>query len=276
MRIKYDSHVHSCYSQHPSVDKTPPRETLDRAIELGLSRVYFSEHVDMDYPYALESAVVYDPCVDLPAYEENLHRMEQEYAGRIRPMFGVEVGLMDTNLERTRAYVKGYQFQQVLASLHILENQPNFHKPEAWEGKTKGDVQRLYLETMVRLTKAYGDYDCVTHITYYARNCPFPDKEIRYADAPEHFDLLFRHLKESGKGMEVNTSSYRKFGFFLPGIEILRRYREMGGEIITIGSDAHGAGKVGDDLDLAAEMLEAAGFRYYTIFEDRKPPFIKL
>ncbi len=64
--------------------------------------------------------------------------MEQEYAGRIRPMFGVEVGLMDTNLERTRAYVKGYQFQQVLASLHILENQPNFHKPEAWEGKTKG------------------------------------------------------------------------------------------------------------------------------------------
>ena len=114
MRIKYDSHVHSCYSQHPSVDKTPPRETLDRAIELGLSRVYFSEHVDMDYPYALESAVVYDPCVDLPAYEENLHRMEQEYAGRIRPMFGVEVGLMDTNLERTRAYVKGYQFQHCL------------------------------------------------------------------------------------------------------------------------------------------------------------------
>ncbi|MBE5781498.1 MAG: histidinol-phosphatase HisJ family protein [Clostridiales bacterium] len=273
VRIKYDSHVHSNYSEHPSVDKTSPWLNMEKAVELGLERLYFTEHVD----YNRVGMANYNPNVDLPRYYNNLKEMEEAYRGKVRPMFGIEVGLADGFIEPTKEYLKGWEFEQVLASVHFMAPwDPNFHQMEPWYSHSKGDVQQMYLTTMLRLIKEFTDFDVVTHLTFFSRNCPFADNEIRYIDAPDHFDVLFRYLIENGKGTEVNTSSYRKFGFFMPGIEILKRYREMGGEVLTIGSDGHGKDKIGLDLDLAGELAKEAGFRYYTIFEGRKPQFIKL
>ena len=101
-RITNDCHVHSNYSEHPSVDKTSPWLNMEKAVELGLERLYFSEHVDMDYPYQEETNVEYDPCVNMQAYYENLKKMEEAYRGKVRPMFGVELGLMEGNLDKIR------------------------------------------------------------------------------------------------------------------------------------------------------------------------------
>ena len=91
-----------------------------------------------------------------------------------------------------------------------------------------------------------------------------------------HLTAILKHLIERGKGMEVNTSTYGKEGFTMPDLEIVRRYRELGGEIITLGSDAHEAGALCQSFSYAAGMLKEAGFTHYTVFAERRPRFLPL
>ena len=119
-------------------------------------------------------------------------------------------------------------------------------------------------------------FDAVAHLTYFSRGCPYPDKEIRHDDAPEETDAVLRALVERGKGIEINTSTYRGFGFFMPGLSVLKRYRELGGEIVTLGSDSHHVSTLGSGIQEARELLRAAGFSHYTLFWERGPQFCKL
>ena len=96
---------------------------------------------------------------------------------------------------------------------------------------------------------------------------------MRYTDAADEFDMLFRHLIQNGKGFEINASSLAKMGFCMPDLDIVSRYRELGGEIVTIGSDAHWAKDVGSGFTGACEMLKASGMRYFCTYEDHKPTF---
>ena len=93
----------------------------------------------------------------------------------------------------------------------------------------------------------------------------------------DKFRQLFKNLTEKGRGIELNVSGYYKaMQDAMPPMSILKLYRECSGEIITIGSDAHKAEYIGFYQKEAHEMLQEAGFRYLTVFDHRKPEFIKL
>ena len=91
----------------------------------------------------------------------------------------------------------------------------------------------------------------------------------------EMTDEIMKILVAKGKGMEVNTSGLDKNVGFLPSAEYLRRFKELGGEIVTIGSDAHDQSRVGQHVNLGCEMLKDI-FGYVCTFADRKPIFHKL
>ena len=93
----------------------------------------------------------------------------------------------------------------------------------------------------------------------------------------EAIDQIFRALIDAGKALEVNTSGYRqKIGRPLPDLPLVRRYRELGGELVTLGSDAHSTQDLGKGIEEGMEMLQEAGFRYVALYEQRKPILLPL
>ena len=92
----------------------------------------------------------------------------------------------------------------------------------------------------------------------------------------EEIDEVLKTAINMGKGIEINTSGMKYLGFCHPHIDILKRYRELGGEIITIGSDAHNPEKIASDFKAAEEILTACGYDFYAEFHKRKPIFKKL
>ena len=100
---------------------------------------------------------------------------------------------------------------------------------------------------------------------------------MRYAEFADILDEILGALISRGKGLELNTSGLRKgLPFAHPNAEILRRYRELGGEIITLGSDAHSARDLAADFGTAKEMLKSAGFREIAVYHARKPDFVRI
>ena len=103
------------------------------------------------------------------------------------------------------------------------------------------------------------------------------DENYSYEKYADLFDPILEAILEKGKGIELNTGGFRKgLKEFHPCNGVLKAYREKGGEIITVGSDAHRPQDMGSDFALAAEVLKECGFSYYCTFEKRKPAFHKL
>ena len=122
--------------------------------------------------------------------------------------------------------------------------------------------------------------DVIAHIGYTRRYMMKAGFDVRadMASFGDELDLLLRTAVENGTGIEVNTSGLRNalIGETIPGFDVVRRYRELGGEIITLGSDAHMVSDAGGGLREGLELIRNAGFRYITGFKNRKPEFIRI
>ena len=105
----------------------------------------------------------------------------------------------------------------------------------------------------------------------------YEDNAVNYMEFSSLIDAVLKELIERGKGIEINTSGYR-YGIndCYPDIEILKRYKALGGEIVTVGSDAHFPRDVADHIGAAYDMLNIAGYKYVTVFKGREPSFITL
>ena len=268
MAVAYDYHVHTSLSPD---GVSSMEEYIGEALRRGMEGLCFTEHIDV-----LSPEVDFNPGTDLAAYQNAFQRVKERYGDALFLGFGLEAGILSWSAEATRAYMRGYGFDYVIASCHWPEGLPNLMYPENWAYVTRETALQRYLEGFYQSLGRYDDYDCIGHLTYFSRYCPLPDKKPRFADAPDQTTAILKHLIERGKGMEVNTSTYGKEGFTMPDLEIVRRYRELGGEIITLGSDAHEAGALCQSFSYAAGMLKEAGFTHYTVFAERRPRFLPL
>jgi histidinol-phosphatase (PHP family) len=142
---------------------------------------------------------------------------------------------------------------------------------------TKETACSLYLKEILFLIKNFNDFDVTGHFDFIIRKACYDDRALLYNDHKDLFDEIFTELISRGKGFEINTASFRDRNDNLPvptyDIEILKRYHELGGEIITIGSDAHSPEYKGCKFGIFKEILKAAGFKYVAHFEKRKPVF---
>ena len=146
------------------------------------------------------------------------------------------------------------------------------------ENHKASDSYRAYFEEMLSYVRNYKDYDVYGHLDYIARYAPADaDRPFSYFDYSDLIDEILKAIISNHKGIECNTSGLRKpLNATNPSVDILKRYKELGGEIITVGSDAHFAEHVAADFDKAADILKACGFRYYNTFVHRQPVFDKL
>ncbi len=270
-----DYHIHT---DHSGDGRTPLCMQVQSAIEKGLSQICITSHYDADAPVAN-----YRFDLDFPAYFADVTRCAEQYGDRIDVKLGLEAGLQADKphvLTLTGERIRQYPFDFIIASTHFLPGH-NYHSSQQWldDGIGKAQVQQRYLQHTLQYLENFDDFDVLGHLTYFSRFSPDADtrkREMTYQDNKDLYDNLFEILIRCGKGIEVNTSTKDKLGFYMPDYSIVRRFRQMGGEIITFGSDAHIPQNIGAHYFDAVSMIKEAGFNAICTFDRRKPVFVDI
>lgn len=269
--ITADFHNHTEFSTDSD---TPVQTSIERAVSMGLKKLCITDHMDRHYPENPEGIFEFEP----DAYFKTLLAWKERFSDRIEVLIGIELGLRnETGLrEEIRDFydrlTADYPFDFVIGSTHVL-NYTDPYLPSYWETRTLKDGLADYFQSITVNTGWYSCFDVYGHLDYILRYAPNGPKDYRCEDYADLIDEALKALIAAGKGIEVNTAGLKSLSFPHPKQEILRRYRELGGEIVTIGSDAHKPEYLGFRFDEAAEYLKECGFRYYTTFRKRKPVF---
>ncbi|MDO4345318.1 MAG: histidinol-phosphatase HisJ family protein [Eubacteriales bacterium] len=268
MAIATDYHIHSDFSGDSD---TPMERMILRGIELGLNAMCFTEHMDRGM---VENGISFE--VDTPAYRKGFQKAREKYQGKIELLFGIELGLEPANTQFLQSYVNEYKFDFVIGSSHTVEGRDPYF-PEFYEGRGEEEAYRSYFETIEKNLDVFSDIDTYGHLDYVVRYGPNKNKYYTFEKYRDVIEPALRKMIEKGVGLEVNSAGYSKgLGTPNPCPDIIRAYRRLGGEIITVGSDAHSPERLAADFDRVRELLLECGFRYYTVFRGRKPEFVAL
>lgn len=264
----YDNHNHSQFSFD---GKLASVETSARAaMAAGLAGICFTDHCDFFVP---EMKAAYEHLIpeqfDITAQQAEIDRVQAILPG-IRILKGIEIGMETGCHDKIRRLLSENSFDTVIASVHYLDDTDPF-----WGGYYKGKDWKTayghYLETIYSEMTWLGDFDILGHFDYVARYAPYPQCSILYKDFPDIFDSILRYLAEHGKALEINTKTYQDYKGRTPVLDrdILLRFREYGGEAISLGSDSHNPERTGDKFSLYAEFIKGCGFSYAAHFEKR-------
>ncbi|MBQ3105029.1 MAG: histidinol-phosphatase HisJ family protein [Lachnospiraceae bacterium] len=272
MAIYSDYHLHSAHS----CDSRASMESMIlHGIRLDLKSLCFTEHHDIGLiPFPQSPELTFQ--LDTPPYYEECLRLREKYAGEIEVHFGVELGILSHKGREITEYASAWPFEFIIASSHLCEGIDVYY-PNYYRGKTKEEAYGIYFQSILDNLSVFHDFDVYGHLDYIIRYAPYEEKTYSYHTYGDYLDSILHHLIHAGKGIEINTGGIKK-GLAQPHpcTEVIRRYRELGGEIITVGSDAHRPEDMADHFRLAEDILKECGFSYYTIFKERKPKFIRL
>ena len=265
--INTDFHVHCNFSGDASASM---ESMVAAAVEKGFKQIAFTDHID----FSPTGEKLY--YIDYDEYLIEFNRIKDKYAGKIELVFGIEMGLEPQIAHVINDFISKYPFEFVIGSSHSTEMKEHFSE-DFFQGKDKKTAHAMYFEEVYKNVTTINCFDCYGHLDYISRYGPYEDKSLNYWDHDEIIDEILMELISDGKGIEINTSALR-YGLDspYPCFDILKAYKDFGGEIITIGSDAHEPKNLGWQFDKARDVLLNAGFEYYTVFKNRKPKFIRI
>ena len=271
MALTADFHLHSSFSGDSDA---PMEKMIQKAISLGLTHMCFTEHYDPDYVYSEDEFGLFELNTD--SYLYDLLRFRAKYCDEIQIKFGVELGLQPHLSSELAAYSKAYDFDFIIGSTHICHRKDPYY-PTFFEGRDEDEAHQEYFEAVLEDVKEAPYFDVYGHLDYVVRYGPTKNDKYTYQKHADVIDKILLAILEQEKGIELNTSGFRAdLNQPNPCIDIIKRYKELGGEIITVGSDAHTPEHLGTNFDKASEILKECGFKYYSIFDHRIPTFLKL
>jgi histidinol-phosphatase (PHP family) len=267
----FDQHIHSALS----ADAIPGNTIIqlsEAAISCGLTGIAITDHLDPCWPDEENPAVL-----DVPVYESALTEAENLLSGRIHFIKGIELGFVPGYaLDECEETVSKYPYDFVIGSVHSSAEIPVDYKP-FHEGRTLDEILGEYYALLFDSMKVYKNYDVLGHINYIDRYTDEIPPESLYMP---YIDEILKLAIADGKGIEVNTATFgrlkRSDDFGTPNLAILKHYKDIGGEIVTIGSDAHQCRDVGAFIENGEELLRTAGFEHFAFYKNRQPIFEKL
>lgn len=263
-----DLHVHSRYSTDSNAEM---EDVVKRAVEIGLPVLCFTDHIDWDYPV---QDLTFD--FDVSSYMEEIEALQEKYSGKIRILKGVELGMQPHLGKRYEELLRKYPFDFAIGSQHLVNDMDPYY-PETFEGKTDAEVFRAYFENTLEDIRNFHDFDTMGHLDYVVRYGKHKSREYSYRAYADIIDEILKLLVKYNIALELNTCGLRKqLGFPNPHPDILARYRELGGTLVTVGSDAHKPRYLGYGFDRADEILKSLGYTHYCYFVKHDPVFVKL
>lgn len=261
-----DTHSHS---RHSYDAEYPVEELIESAINKGIETFAITDHMDMDWFKGVPTEhdnTAYDSFTDVS-------RLRKEYEGKIELLAGVEMGQPCYSLEESEKLLKRFDYDIVIGSLHNLNGWKDFSQidyvhdiPDIYE------MLHMYYSDQVEMVE-WGKFDTLAHIIYPMRY--LVGKFGIYVDRSKikkDIDELLNALIEKEIALEINTSGLRQtIGTTMPDEEIVRRYYELGGRTITIGSDSHTPQDMGAGIEQGMELAKACGFNSFLMFRKRQP-----
>src|SRR5690625_1175661 len=260
----FDYHMHSNFSADC---KTPMEKTIERAIEIGLKEICFTDHIDYEYP---DPNFIFE--FDFQAYDAKITKMQERYGDKITIKKGVEVGVQPHILHKYEQMMGSESFDFVICSMHTT-NKQGLHSGDLFEGRTVDEAYELYYSELLQCIKRFEHYSVLGHLDLV--------KRYKENDSGNQFHDLIKQIFEliipQGKGIEINTSGHRDgLDHAMPSVDILRLYKACGGEIITLGSDSHVPETLAEHFSIYLSLLESLGFKYIATYKNMEPTFQRI
>lgn len=264
----YDYHIHSTFSPDSNMSL---EEICKTAINLGFKEIAITDHVDKECP----DGMIWD--IDYDKYVSEIKNIRHKYyKNKLSVLLGVELGIQPKTITKLEKYLDDHKFDFIIASVHY-PNGCGINDVNFYSDKTQKQAYMIYLENLLYIVKNYDKYNVVGHLDFVVRYGNYTDKRLSINEYGDIIDEILKIIIEKQRGIEINTSGYR-YGLQSthPDIEIIKRYKELGGEIITVGSDAHRVEYIGYKFKEIYEILKGLGFKYITTYKNLKPYFKKI
>ena len=255
----FDSHMHTELS---SDSKMTIAEVIKRGQDLNIGTI-LTEHMDYNYPVPDLFKVDCDKFFD----------KYSKYRGD-NLLLGIEIGLSESIVDKNIELSNKYPFDFILGSVHSINDIDIFSDPNK-DSISKKDFFTSYFEEMLRDVKSFDNFDSLSHIDYPCRYLNYKDNEIYLKDFSDYLDEIFKVLISKSKVLELNSKRLDFISASKALIPLYKRYNELGGKYITLGSDAHNIGAIGFNFDIALNMAKEANLKPI-YFKERKPQIITL
>ena len=259
----YDSHIHSSNSRD---SVSPVMDICERALEIGLSGIALTDHVEAE-------SGIYRCREVMESLKADVKRARSVYGERLEISFGAELGEAHHDRWFAEELTSDPEIDFVIGSLHKPRNWEDYYYVN-FDNTDPEDMLGTYCDELMEMAVA-GYYDVIGHIFLQFRYMNAKTR-ARYDVSPYlgRVREILREVARAGKGIEINTSGlWQNIGNTLPSTEIVKIFREEGGEIVTTGSDAHRLERVGRELDGGVRCIAAAGFDKFAFYKKRTPHF---
>lgn len=252
---KVDLHCHTYYSFD---SKTEPEELILYAINKGLDMIAITDHADVDYA---DCGMIEDFRSD--ERKELLLSLKRKYRDKITVIYGIELGQPLNNKELADKLIADNGYEYVLGSIHNLRYLPDFAILDFKKlNEYPTMVDNLFnrnIDDLIALAEV-PYIDVITHITYMVRYINAAGGELKLDPYYPKFERLFNAMIKNGKALEINTSNLRRgFGTTMPSEDLVKLYAELGGKLITVGSDAHRVHEIGANIEEGYALAEKYG-----------------
>ena len=273
----HETHCHSIYSGDVNKQKGASIDQIyERACELGLGSLAVTDHLEI---HQMMGRIF--PPLDNDGIKHDIEEAKQKYAGKVEVVYGVELAQPCHDFEKTDRILSKYKYDFIIGSVHCVRGFPDYSDMEydKVSDKILYHAWELYLSEMKELVE-FGNFDTLAHITYpyryYHRNGREGVIKV-FENGREMFEPILKRIIEKGICLEVNTSGIRQHdGTTFPQTDLIKFYRELGGENVTVGSDAHYACDIASDIKDTYELLKEIGFTHVCTFRERKPVYREL
>ncbi|MEF9992455.1 MAG: histidinol-phosphatase HisJ family protein [Romboutsia sp.] len=261
----YDYHVHSNFSTD---SKATMDDMVQQAINIGLKEICFTDHAD--YDVYLEP---FEPSYN--KYFENIKFLQDKYKNKISIKKGMEFGLQKQIIDLCSNDINNNPFDFIICSVHAIDTL-DLYLGHFFEGKTQKQAYEAYFNEIYTIVKNFKDYSILGHFDLIKRYGNY-DKLLDDRLFSDIIESILKQVIYDGKGIEINTSCYRyNLPDLTPSRYILQMYKNLGGEIITTGSDAHRPNQLAYKFDYIYTVLKEIGFNYISTFDNMNPQFIKI
>jgi len=266
MSYKADQHSHSFFSFD---SKNNLDEMCKKAISIGFDEIAITDHKDF---YQSEVLKRLEVPFDHDAAYNAICDIKEKYKDRLKVSVGVEFGQPTEDPEFAKELLSSHNYDMVIGSLHSLYRMPDFYLLDF--SKITGGQCDLFITQYFKEIEElvdWGDFDTLAHLTYPIRYIKAGGHNVDLEKHIPQIKIIFEKLIEKGIALEVNSSGYRQgLGGPLPDYEILKLYREIGGEYITVGGDGHTIEDLCLNIERVYEKLKSLGFKYICSFTERK------
>ncbi len=255
----FDQHVHSHYSfdSEQSIE-----EYLSEATKLGLEYFVLTDHYDLNY---LDSGK--DLAFDLSLRNKEQDALQKKYPN-IKILNGIEIGYKPSEMKRIIETIKNNHFDVINFSLHESDKIDYYMEKDFLEHGIDQTL-KIYFSREIEMLEAFDDYDVCCHIDYGFKTAYLMDNSLKISDYENMIIKIMKLVIKNKKALEINT----KVEEYLP-VEhtkyLLNLYKSLGGEMLTLSSDAHQVDRLCSSFPLYTKIIKDCSYKYLTYFIDRK------